>query len=70
MKNKAFSSDPFMVFNWHKARKVYHCRNCNKLILPGDEYCRSIGKDDFTRQFYDNALCAKCGRDKLMEFDI
>ncbi len=70
MKQRAFSSKPFRAFIWQKAEKEYHCRNCNKLILPGDEYWRSIGKDDFTRQFYDNALCVKCGRDKLMDFDI
>ena len=69
MGTEAFSSNPFIVFKWHKARKEYHCRNCNKLILPGDRYFRLIGKKDFTRLFCD-VYCEKCGREKLSDFDI
>ena len=39
MKQSAFSSNPFTVFKWQKAKKEYHCRNCNKLILQGDTHC-------------------------------
>ena len=70
MGTKAFSSNPFIVFKWHKARKEYHCRNCNKLILPSDRYLRLIGKEDFTGQFYDNVYCEKCGHEKVSDFDI
>jgi len=67
---KAFSSNPFMVFRWQKAKKEYHCRNCNKLILQGDRYFRLIGKCDFTGQFYDIVYCEKCGHDKISDYDI
>ena len=70
MKQSAFSSNPFIVFKWQKAKKVYRCRNCDKPILQGNKYFRLIGKDDFTRQFYDIVYCEICGHDMISELDI
>ena len=67
---KAFSSKPFMVFKWQKAKKVYHCRNCDKPILQGDRYFRLIGKCDYTREFYDIVYCEKCGHETTSKFDV
>lgn len=70
MKKQAWSSNPFLTFDWHTSRKVYHCKSCGETIPVGVKYFRMAGKCKETGEFFDHTFCEKCGKVQLFLLDI